>query len=423
MNTIQAAAAPASDTRFARFLAQRFVRARRQGLLSVISLVSALGFTVGVASLIVVLALMTGFQEDLISKIVGSNAHVIVDPANGLSSFEDSEALLARVESVPGVAAAEANVQGFGGAIGPSGIPQWTLVTGVDPARAGRVTSLESAMVWGQIDALAKETASGRPGIVLGEVLARRLGVLPGDTIRLMVPRPRLTPWGPSIQQPSFEVVGTFSLGYIEYDESWSIVDLDQGREIFGVEGAHRINARVADLSAVERVKDAIQAALGEEYRVTSVLEYNRTLFSALELEKVLMTCAIGLIVIVAALGVVSTLVLTVMQKVREIGVLMALGASRGGVLRVFVYQGLAMGLVGTFAGGILGVGLCFALDRFELIPLDPEVYYLSHLPFRVLVSDVAIVVGASIAVALVATVYPAWRASSLDPVEALRHE
>lgn len=413
----------AAEARFARFLARRFVRARRQGFLSVISLVSALGFTVGVASLVVVLALMTGFQEDFVGRILGSNAHIVVFPADGSTTIPEYESQLAAMEAVDGVAAAEATVQGFGGIIGPTGVAQWTLVTGVDPSRAGRVTAIEREMVTGHLADLAASTASGRPGIVIGDVLARRLGALPGDTVRLMVPRPRLTPWGPSIQQPAFEIVGTFETGYQEYDESWSFIAFEHGLTTFGADGAHRLQARVDDVRAIDDRKAALEDVLGERFQVRSVLEYNQSLLSALKIEKLMMSFAVGLIVLVAALGVVSTLVLTVTQKVREIGVLIALGASRAGVLRIFVFQGLAMGVVGTILGVVIGVSLAVVLDRFQLIRLDPEIYFLPHLPFTVLPGDLLLIVVAALSVSLIATIYPAWKAASLDPVEALRRD
>ncbi len=409
---------------FARFLARRFVRARRQGFLSLISFVSALGFAVGVASLIVVLALMTGFQEDFVGRIVGANAHLVIFPATGSPLIEDPAAAVATVEQIPGVVAAEPVVQGFAGVVGPSGVAQWSVVTGVDPERAGRVTDIGDQMVWGRLDALDEPGPGGRPAVILGEVLADRLGVFPGDAVRLLVPRPRLAPWGPTVRQPVLEVVGTFSTGFREYDESWAFVSLTEGQRLFDAEGgAHRLAARVESLQRVEEVGQAVQQALGDGFDVTSILEYNRAYFSALRLEKLLMSLAVGLIVVVAALGVVSTLVLTVSQKVREIGMLMALGASRRAVLMIFVMQGLVMGLLGTVLGAGLGVGLCLLLDRFELIRLDPDIYYLDHLPFHVLPSDLAGVVIASILIALVATVFPAWRAAGLDPVEALRSD
>jgi lipoprotein-releasing system permease protein len=413
---------PKASGHYSSFLARRFLRARRKGFVSLIGVFSALGFAVGVASLIIVLALMTGFQQDFIGRILGANAHILVFPADGSETIRDPEAVIARVEGVPHVVAAAPVVSGPAGIVGPNGAVRWTVTSGVEPARIDEVTKIAESMHFGSFDALDQPTVSGRPGIVLGDDLASRLGAYPGDAVRMMIPRPRITPWGPSIRQPALEVVGTFRTGYHEYDTSWSFIALGEAREFYGAgEGAHRVAVRLDDLQALDAAMADVAETLGPDYMVRSIVEINRAYFSALKIEKLMMSFALGLIVVVAALGVVSTLVLTVTQKVREIGVLVALGATRRGVLRVFVFQGLAMGFLGTLLGAVLGVGLCVGLDRTQAISLDPEVYYLDHLPFEVLPGDLFVVLGLSLVVALIATLYPAWRAASLDPVEALR--
>ncbi len=404
--------------RYPLFIARRFVGRR------LISVLSALGFVVGVMSLILALALMTGFQEDVIGRILGSNASILVRPADGGPTLADPDAVVRTVEALPGVVAAEPVVHGYAGLVGPSRLLQWTAVSGVDPARGGRVTDIAGAMVFGSIADLGRPTRSGRPGVVLGAELARRSGLVPGDTVQLLVPRPKLTPWGVAVRQPHFEVVGTFSTGFNEYDEQWSFLALPVAQQLFDAEGgASWVAVRVRDIHRLAEGVEEIRGALGGRYAVMDVLSANRTFFSALRLEKLMMFLAIGLIVLVAALGVVTTLVLTVTQKVRQIGVLVAMGATPRGVLQIFVIQGLAMGVLGTLLGAGLGVGLSYVLDRFRLIKLDPEIYYLDHLPFAVRAGDLGTIVGVAIVVAALATLYPAWRAARLDPVEALRRD
>jgi lipoprotein-releasing system permease protein len=410
---------------YERFLAVRFLRARRQGFLSLIGLLSALGFAVGVASLTVALALMTGFQEDMIAKILGANAHLLVYPAGASPEIGDPQVVVERLEQVRGVEAAAPVVNGKGVLLSGVGVTQWATINGVDPEQTRRVTDIDEGMVAGSLDALETPTASGKPAIVLGERLAARLGVGLGDRVQLLVPRPKVTPWGVSVRRPVFEVVGLFATDYHEYDAEWSFLSIGQARELLNVGGgAHWVAGRVADISRLEEIKERARAAFAEdEIVIDDIMRHNRALFSALKLEKLLMFCAVGLIVLVAALGVVSTLVLTVTQKVREIGVLVAMGSTPGGILRIFVLQGATTGLIGTVVGALGGVGLCWLLDTYQLIALDPTVYFLDYLPFTVRAGDLAAIVVSSAVISLLATIYPALRAARLDPVEAIRDE
>ncbi len=411
-------------SRYPLFIARRFVRARRQGFLSLISLLSAASFFVGVMSLILALGLMTGFQEDVIGRILDANASLIVQPADGTLTIPEPAALAQRVEAVPGVAAAAPVVHGYAVVIGPTRQLQFSMVTGIDPAASDRVIGIGRHMSEGRLAALGEPTASGRPGVVIGAELARRLGARPGDTVQLIVPRPKITPWGLDIRKPVFEVVGIFATGYNEYDTQWMFTGLATGQGLFDAAGAaHWIAVRARDLQRIPELRDRVGTALGRGWFVTDVLSSNRSFFSALKLEKLYMFLAVGLIVLVAALGVVSALILTVTQKVREIGVLVALGATPRGILQIFLYQGLAMGLLGTVGGAVVGVSLAKVLDHFRLIKLNPEIYYLDHLPFSVRAGDLGLIVGIAVLVAIVATLYPAWRAARLDPVEALRRD
>lgn len=409
---------------YARFVARGFLRSRSRRSVSLIGGLSAAGFLVGVAALIIALAMITGFQNAMISRILGANAQLLIFPRNGSRTIADPGAVIDAVTAVPGVKAAAPVVSTKGVILAAGRRMHWVTINGIDPERGQEVTDLEASMVAGSLADLGRPTPSQRPPLIMGEELATELGLIQGDPVTLLVPRPKLTPWGVGLKQTVFEVVGFFSTDYYEYDSTWVMIGYGRAQKMLGLETqAHWIAGRVTDLHRLYSVEALVQERLGEEFQVTDLLRGNRALFSALKLEKLLMFLAVGLIVIVAALSVISTLVLTVTQKVRDIGVLMAMGATPRGVLRIFVIQGMSMGLVGTVGGVLVGVGLCWVLDAYELIPLDTEVYYLSHVAFTVRAWDVAAVALVSIIIAFISTLYPAWRASRLDPVEALRRD
>jgi lipoprotein-releasing system permease protein len=408
--------------RYELFLALRYLRARRkQAFTSIVTAVSVLGIAVGVCALVIALALLTGFQQDIQTKILGANAHIVIWQAGG-HPVEDWPAVLEAASTVPGaVSTAPAILQSV---MLDSGLgPAFANIKGIDPELELTTTELLDSIVEGSIDGLVDESEG--PGIILGRDLAQKLLVRVGDGVRLITPSPRtLMPMGIGIKTRNFRVAGIFEAGMFEYDNTWALIDLGQAQDLFDMgTTVSLVEMKVEDIFATPEVMEDVRENLGEGYFVMDWREMNRVFFSALRLERLAMFVTISLIVGVAALNIVATLVLLVMEKNRDIGILLSMGATRKAILWIFMLQGLIIGLLGTVAGLVFGIGLSWIFDTYHLISLPEQVYYLSHVPFLIRPADFIVVALMAVAVSFLATIYPAWRASRLDPVEALRHE
>lgn len=404
---------------FAWFVARRYLTARRrQAFISLISAVSILGVGVGVMAVIIALALMTGVQGEMRDRIIGSTAHIYISRLDGV--FADLEADLARVK-VPGVVAAAPAIVGQGLLQAGSNVP--VMLKGIDPALEAGVTNIADAVQSGSIEALTNRGPDARDGIVLGADLADELGLRLGDVVWVMTPEMAMTPMMMRPRQRPLEVVGTVRFGFYQVDTTFGFVSLDTAQALLSPEGPNMLQLRLADLDAARPIRDRLQRELGIEYRVQDWAELNQQLYSALLFEKFALALAIGLIVMVAALNIVASLILLVMEKTRDIAILRTMGAHARTIRRIFIYQGLAIGLVGTFGGAVLGVTASVILDRFEVIKMPADVYQISYLPFRVQPLDVALVVAAAICICVVATLYPSRQAGRIDPAEALRNQ
>jgi len=405
------------------FVARRYLTARRrQAFISLISIVSILGVGVGVMALIIALALMTGVQSELRDRIVGSTAHVYVYRIGG--SFDDLDAKMRELASVPGVSGVSPAI--LGGALLQASAADTAFVTlkGVDPVREPQVTEIDAAMRSGSLAALANRPAGGPGGIVLGADLAKQLRVTVGDRVTVVTTEVTLVPlMSPLPRSRTLDVVGTFKFGFFEFDSAYAFVSMPTAEALLNRTGPDMIQLKLAHLDQAPAIGEALQDKLGADYLVRDWTELNKPLYSALWLEKVAISLTIGLIVMVAALNIVASLVLLVMEKSRDIAILRTMGASAPAIRRIFMLQGLTIGLVGTGAGTVLGLIASFIADRYQLIKLSGEVYQITYLPFRVLPLDVAIVIVSAIAVCFLATIYPARQAGRLDPAEALRHE
>ena len=404
---------------FELFIAFRYLLARRkQAFISVISFISTLGVAVGVMALIIALALMTGLQEELRDRILGSTAHVYVWKTGGI---EDYQAEVRKMLMVPGVIGAGPAIQGkalISSAQGQSFIS----LKGIDPELEARVTDIGAAMQQGSVADVAAAVEGEPDGILIGRQLADSLVVRVGDPVSLITDQGILTPMGARARSRPARVAGIFSLGLQEFDAEWGFVSLPFAERLVGADGAQLIQVRVADINDSPEVADRIQG-LGPEYSAQDWGDLNASLFAALGLEKMAMSIAIGLIVIVAALQIVASLVLLVMEKSRDIGILKTMGTSARRISAIFMVQGTIIGLVGTSAGTIGGLLICWVLDRYKLVRIPQDVYQIAYVPFVVEPQDIALVVLASMVICFLATIYPSRQAAKLDPVQALRFE
>ena len=418
------------------FVSIRHLSARKsQKFISLNSWISMVGVGLGVMALIVVIAVMSGFSNDLRDKILGTNSHVVVSNINQ-TTVENYNAVLKNVLSVSGVTAAAPFIINQvmlinGGRV--SGV----VVRGVDPAKEGTVSDLEKNMIVGSIVDLkvnphSLEDKKNRTGIILGKELSRKMGVVVGDVISMVSPVSRVTPVGLIPRMKLFKVVGVFESGMYEYDANLSFILLKSAQNFFSMKDAvSGIEVRVVDIEQAGNVATAIQKKLGFPYHARDWMSMNKNLFSALKLEKIVMFIILVLIIFVAAFNIISTLFMLVMEKAKEIAILKSMGASRKSIIKIYSYQGLIIGLVGTFLGCAAGFTIVPNLNEivgfiesvFGIVAFPSDIYYLDRLPSEIQYMDSFLIIIFSIAICLVASLYPAWRASKLDPVDGLRYE
>jgi lipoprotein-releasing system permease protein len=403
-------------------VALRYLLAKRkQAFISVISLISTLGVTVGVMAVVIALAVMTGLQGELRDRILGSNAHIYVSKADG--GIVDYQAEAAKLATLPHVVGAAPAVLGKA-LINASRAEDFISIKGIDPKLEPGVTDIRGALLQGSLEALEPKPGSDDVGgILLGKDLATSLGVGVGDSVTLLTPQGTLTPFGMAPRQRRLRVAGIFSLGLYEFDSTFGFVSLNLAKRLLDKDTVDFIQLRVDDIYRAPDIARQIPVKFGQEYFAQDWAQMNRQLFSALWLEKVAVSLAIGLIVVVAALNIVTSLILLVMEKNRDIAILKTMGTSARSVTAIFMMQGLIIGIVGTTVGGVAGLVLSRLLDRYQVIRVPVDVYQVSHLPFKVLGLDFMLVVATAVLVCFVATIYPSRQAAKLDPAQALRYE
>jgi lipoprotein-releasing system permease protein len=392
---------------------------RRQVFISVITLVSTLGVTVGVMALVIALAIMTGLQQELQDRILGAMAHLNLFKTGGIDDYRPE---VARLTSVPGVVAAAPAIYGKALVSTERG-DMFITVKGIDPDLESQVTEVANAMTGGQFSDLGRQGEDDLPGIVIGHEVASSVGAFVGDIVTLITPQGPLTPMGMAPGQRRFRVVGTFRLGLLEFDSAYGFVTIELAQRLTGKSGVDHLEARVTDIYEAPQIAESVARQLGPSYVATDWTDVNRTLYSALYLEKIAMGLGIGLIVGVAALNIVASLILLVMEKTRDIAILKTMGASARSIMLIFLLQGVVIGTIGTVVGATAGAGIAFLLDRYRIISIPGDVYQVTYLPFRVLPWDLVAIVAGGFVICLLATLYPSRQAARLDPAQALRYE
>jgi lipoprotein-releasing system permease protein len=407
------------------FVSLRYLLAkRRQTFISLVTFISIAGVAVGVMALIVVLAVMNGFQNELRERILGITSHIVVTSFRG--TIDNYPEIIQRVEQESGVVAATpylytqvmvSTQKGLAGAV----------VRGLDPSTAGKVVNIAKNLVEGSLADLHREADGGvpsHPGIILGNELANNLGVRSKDWVSIISPSARLTPLGRAPKTQLFRVVGIFQSGMYEFDNTLAYVDLPVAQQFLGIgDVVSGVEIKVANIYKADQVAGTLQTYLGYPFYVRDWMQMNRNLFSALKLEKTVMFIILTLIILVAAFNIISSLIMLVMEKTRDIAILKAMGANDGSIRKIFVLQGLIIGVFGTTMGLLGGFALCSLLQRYRIIELPRDVYYISTLPVRMESTDVLVIAVSAVIICLLATIYPSWQAARLDPAEALRYE
>jgi lipoprotein-releasing system permease protein len=406
---------------FELFIGGRYLRAKRkQAFISLITMLSIAGVTVGVMALIVVIAVMAGFESDLKSRILSVESHVVVK--RHMTPFVGYERALDSIEQVQGVNAATPFILSQIMLRSSLGVAA-ALLRGVDLASAHRVIQTLDPDTLGRLIVSESQEAANGPGIILGKVLADNLGVVVGDGIQLISPRGMLSPIGHVPTMKRFQVRGTVESGIYDFDNTLAFISLAEAQKLLQMpEAVTGIEVKVNDVYKADRIRKAIIQKLGYPYWARDWMEKNHNFFSALKLEKTVMFIILTLIVMVAAFNIASSLIMMVMEKKKDIAILKAMGATDASIRKIFVFKGMIIGVIGTSLGVCFGFGLCALLARYKFIELPGDVYYLTTLPVRLQVTDVVMIAASALLICFLATLYPSRQAAKLDPVEAIRY-
>jgi lipoprotein-releasing system permease protein len=410
---------------FESFLALKYLKPKRKrGFINLIGLISLGGVAVSVAGLIIVISVMNGFDADIRDKIIGTNAHVLVT-AYTRSGIKDYNALTGRIAAMDGVEAAAPFYQGQVMLKSDSTV-LGVVLQGILPQQQAKIARLKESMSPGALEALGSKEDEEVPNVLLGTELMQRLDVEPGQELTLFSPVFRMTPAGMMPRMSKVKVAGRFKTGYYEYDSALVYIALADAQRLFDASDAvNQIGVRVKDIGQAPEIADRIQGLdNGLNYWARDWLRLNGNLFKALRTEKMIMFIILACMVVVAAFNIVSTLVMMVMEKQKEIGILRSLGASSFSVLKIFIYDGLIIGVAGGAIGFAVGLAVCWFIQNYNIpIPGGGSIYYIDRLPVDVQGLDLALIAAMDVLTCFLASLYPALQASRMDPVEAIRYE
>ena len=406
-------------------LALRYLRARRrEGFISVIAGFSFLGIMLGVATLIIVMSVMNGFRKELFDKILGLNGHMIVRPLG--RDFTDYAEVADRISAVRGVKAALPVVEGQV-LMTTAGSSSGVYVRGIRQQDLQRLEGVSSKVFFGTLDGF-----DGGGGLAIGTRLANSLNVRVGDEVSIISPRGSSTPFGTAPRVKRYPISAIFEIGMSEYDATIAFMPMEEAQRYFNTPGtAHVLEVLIDNPDMVDKLRPALSAAAGSDMLITDWRERNATFYNTLKVERNVMFLILTLIVLVAALNIISGMIMLVKDKGRAIGILRTMGASRGAIMRIFFVTGSSIGIVGTLAGLLIGVLVCDNIENIRQFIswvtstqlFSPEVYFLSRMPAEMDRGEITAIVIMALSLSVVATLYPAWRAARLDPVEALRYE
>lgn len=402
------------------FIALRYIKAKRRGLFAIITtLIAVAGVAVGVGAMLTTLSVMNGFQEDIRSKIIGAQAHIIMFGNTSRESYGNLKNKLLEIDNVEAAAPIV-----YGQAIltfksRTSGL----LVRGLDPEEEVKINTLHNSFTHGGWEPKAKEGETNvPPAIVVGEELARNMNLWLEDDLILVSPQ-SVSGLGMLPKMKKFRVSGLIKTGYYEFDNTMAYTKIDDASDFFGMKGAYSgIQLKLKNLDKAQKVAEIIKPMVGFRYSVRTFMQLNKTLYSALKLEKFMMFLILGLIILVASLNISSNLILLSAEKMRDIGILRAMGAPPARIRGIFWWEGLFIATMGIVLGILFGLTLCFIIANFNIVELPSDIYYITKVPVSIKIKDILTIVGASYILCFAATLYPAIRCSRINPVDAIRH-